>query len=63
PLLWRRYERARRGAVDTLQGVVDGLHRLFGPVPGPVAQLRNLGWRAVAASAWARRQLVAQAVR
>jgi 2-octaprenylphenol hydroxylase len=63
PLLWRRYERARRGAVDGLQGVIDGLHRLFGPVPAPVAMIRDLGWRAVAASPWARRKLVAQAVR
>ena len=63
PLLWRRYERARRGAVDGLQDVIDGLHRLFGPVPAPLALLRDLGWRAVAASGWARRQLVAQAVR
>lgn len=63
PLLWRRYERARRGAVDTLQDVIDGLHRLFGPVPAPLAWMRDLGWRAVAASGWARRQLVAQAVR
>jgi 2-octaprenylphenol hydroxylase len=63
PLLWRRYERARRGAVDTLQDVIDGLHRLFGPVPTPLALARDLGWRAVAASGWARRQLVAQAVR
>lgn len=63
PLLWRRYERARRGAVDTLQDVIDGLHRLFGPVPAPLALVRDLGWRAVAASGWARRQLVAQAVR
>ncbi|MEY4863429.1 MAG: 2-octaprenyl-3-methyl-6-methoxy,4-benzoquinol hydroxylase [Pseudomonadota bacterium] len=63
PLLWRRYERARRGAVDTLQDLIDGLHRLFGPVPEPIGRLRDLGWRAVAASGWARRQLVAQAVR
>jgi len=63
PLLWRRYERARRGAVDGLQDVIDGLHRLFGPVPAPLALVRDLGWRAVAASGWARRQLVAQAVR
>jgi len=32
-------------------------------VPAPLAWMRDLGWRAVAASGWARRQLVAQAVR
>jgi 2-polyprenyl-6-methoxyphenol hydroxylase-like FAD-dependent oxidoreductase len=63
PLLWRRYERARRGAVDGLQGVVDALHWLFGPVPAPLAVLRDAGWRAAAASGWVRRWLVAQAVR
>jgi 2-polyprenyl-6-methoxyphenol hydroxylase-like FAD-dependent oxidoreductase len=62
-LLWRRYERARREAVSTLQTATDGLARLFGPVPAPVAAIRDLGWRAVARSGWIRRRLVAHAVR
>jgi ubiquinone biosynthesis UbiH/UbiF/VisC/COQ6 family hydroxylase len=62
-LLWRRYERARREAVSTMQTATDGLARLFGPVPAPVAAIRDLGWRAVARSGWIRRRLVAHAVR
>ncbi len=63
PLLWRRYERARREAVAAMQGATDGLQRLFGEVPQPVAALRDLGWRAVAKSAWLRRRMIAQAAR
>jgi 2-octaprenylphenol hydroxylase len=62
-LLWRRYERARRESVALMQGATDGLQRAFGPLPAPIAGLRDLGWRAVAASGWLRRQLIAQAVR
>jgi len=62
-LLWRRYERARREAVLTMQTATDGLARLFGPVPAPVAAIRDLGWQAVARSDWIRRRLVAHAVR
>lgn len=61
-LLWRRYERARREAVVRMQAATDGLQRIFGPVPAPLAGLRDLGWRAVARSGWMRRRLVAQAV-
>ena len=49
PLLWRRYERARREPVALMQATTDGLHRLFGPIPQPLAQMRDLGWRVVAA--------------
>ncbi|HVL57398.1 MAG TPA: FAD-dependent monooxygenase [Burkholderiaceae bacterium] len=63
PLLWRRYERARREAVLVMQATTDGLQRLFGDVPAPLAALRHLGWRAVAASDWLRRRMIAQAVR
>jgi ubiquinone biosynthesis UbiH/UbiF/VisC/COQ6 family hydroxylase len=63
PLLWRRYERARREPVALMQATTDGLHRLFGPIPLPLAQMRDLGWRAVARSGWMRRRLVAHAIR
>lgn len=62
-LLWRRYERARREAVAMMQDVTDGLQRVFGSLPAPLAGLRDLGWRAVARSNFIRRRLVAQAVR
>jgi 2-octaprenylphenol hydroxylase len=63
PLLWRRYERARREAVTTMQDATDGLQRLFGPLPAPLAGLRDLGWRVVARSGWLRRQMIARAAR
>jgi ubiquinone biosynthesis UbiH/UbiF/VisC/COQ6 family hydroxylase len=63
PLLWRRYERARREAVSLMQDATDGLHRAFGPLPAPLVGLRDLGWRAVARSDWLRRRMVAQAAR
>ena len=63
PLLWRRYERARREAVSLMQDATDGLQRAFGKLPGPLVGLRDLGWRAVARSDWLRRRMVAQAVR
>ena len=63
PLLWRRYERARREAVSLMQAATDGLQRAFGPLPGPLVGLRDLGWRAVASSPWIRRRMIAQAAR
>ena len=62
-LLWRRYERARREAVSMMQDATDGLQRVFGPLPAPLAGLRDLGWRAVARSGWLRRQMIARAAR
>jgi ubiquinone biosynthesis UbiH/UbiF/VisC/COQ6 family hydroxylase len=62
-LLWRRYERARREAVSLMQDATDGLQRAFGPLPGPLVGLRDLGWRVVARSDWLRRRMIAQAVR
>lgn len=62
-LALRRYERARREPVMTMQWLMRGLHRLFGPLPLPVAAARNLGWRAVGTSGWLQRQLIAHAVR
>lgn len=41
--LLRRYERARIGDVMALQGVTDGLQRLFGASLPPLALLRNAG--------------------
>ncbi|MFM1990075.1 MAG: hypothetical protein RJA99_3032 [Pseudomonadota bacterium] len=63
PLLWRRYERARREAVSLMQDATDGLQRAFGPLPAPLVGLRDLGWRVVARSDWLRRRMVAQAAR
>jgi 2-polyprenyl-6-methoxyphenol hydroxylase-like FAD-dependent oxidoreductase len=62
-LLWRRYERARREAVALMQDATDGLQRVFGPLPAPLAGLRDLGWRAVARTDWLRRRMIAQAAR
>jgi ubiquinone biosynthesis UbiH/UbiF/VisC/COQ6 family hydroxylase len=63
PLLWRRYERARREAVSLMQDATDGLQRAFGPLPAPLVGLRDLGWRVVARSDWLRRRMVSQAAR
>jgi 2-polyprenylphenol 6-hydroxylase len=63
PLLLRRYERARRDAVAMVQDMTHGLQRAFGPMPRPLAAVRDLGWELVARSPWIRRKLVAQAVR
>ncbi|RPH43456.1 MAG: hypothetical protein EHM87_13685 [Burkholderiales bacterium] len=63
PLLWRRYERARREAVSLMQDATDGIKRAFGPLPGPLVGLRDLGWRTVARSDWLRRRMIAQAAR
>ena len=41
--LLRRYERARREEVATLQTVTDGLQRLFGNAAGPLRLMRNAG--------------------
>jgi 2-polyprenylphenol 6-hydroxylase len=41
--LLRRYERARLEDVVALQGVTDGLHRLFGHRAPAIATLRNFG--------------------
>ena len=63
-LALRRYERARREPVATMQTLMTGLHQVFGPaLPPPLAMVRNLGWKAVATSGWARRQLIAHAIR
>jgi 2-octaprenylphenol hydroxylase len=43
PRLLRRYERARAEAILTMDGLVDGLYRLFGSSGGVVARLRNTG--------------------
>ena len=50
--------------VATMQALMTGLHQVFGPaLPPPLAMVRNLGWKAVATSGWARRQLIAHAIR
>lgn len=65
--LWqalRRYERARREPVGTMQSLMLGLHHVFGSaLPPPLAALRNLGWQAVGASGWLSRQLIRRAIR
>lgn len=63
-LMLRRYERARREPVALMQMTMRGLHRVFGgDLPLPLAAARDLGWQAVAASGWIRRQLIAHAIR
>lgn len=60
----RRYARSRREPVLAMQSLMRGLHTVFGPaLPPPLALLRNLGWRVVASSGWARRQLIGHAIR
>lgn len=59
----RRHERARRADVDAMQLVTDRLEWLFG-IDAPLAALaRNAGLRAVDAAPWAKRLLVAHAMR
>jgi 2-polyprenyl-6-methoxyphenol hydroxylase-like FAD-dependent oxidoreductase len=41
--LLRRYERARKEEVVTLQTLTDSLHDLFGPSADSLKRLRNLG--------------------
>jgi ubiquinone biosynthesis UbiH/UbiF/VisC/COQ6 family hydroxylase len=41
--LLRRYERARKEEVVTLQTVTDTLHDLFRPATGPLVRMRNFG--------------------
>jgi 2-polyprenyl-6-methoxyphenol hydroxylase-like FAD-dependent oxidoreductase len=41
--LLRRYERARKEEVVTLQTVTDTLHDLFRPAAGPLVRMRNFG--------------------
>lgn len=67
----RQYERSRAEPVLAMRLLTDGLQGLFdparlaslGPLAGPLKAARDIGWRAVAASGWLRRQLVAQAGR
>lgn len=62
----RRYERARREPVALMQWTLDGLGQAFGlssgGPPGPLAGIRDLGWRFVASSRWLRRRMVLHAV-
>lgn len=70
-LTLRRYERSRAEPVATMRVLTDGLQGLFDPdrlaslgtLAAPLVAARDLGWRAVASSAWLRRQLVVQAGR
>ena len=69
PLLLRRYERARREPVATMQFATDSLQRLFDPdselgLPAPLrplAGLREAGWKFVASSPWLKRRLITHA--
>lgn len=69
PLLLRRYERARREPVATMQFATDSIQRLFDPdsEPGlpaplrPLAGLRETGWKLVANSPWLKRRLITHA--
>jgi ubiquinone biosynthesis UbiH/UbiF/VisC/COQ6 family hydroxylase len=68
-LLLRRYERARREPVAMMRLTTDALQKLFDPqsaasLPWPLRPFvgaRELGWRAVASSAWLKRRLIAHA--
>ena len=60
-MLLRRYERARREPIAVMQGVTDGLFRLFYDAPKPVKLLRDIGWRLLGRSNELRKQLIARA--
>ena len=60
-MLLRRYERARREPIAVMQGVTDGLFRLFYDAPKPVKLLRDIGWRLLGQSTKLRKQLIARA--
>ncbi len=61
-LLLRRYERARREAVYTMQGVCHGLQKLFNNTNPLLKTLRNLGLGATHQLPWLKRQLIRHAM-
>ncbi|MFC7420888.1 UbiH/UbiF family hydroxylase [Iodobacter arcticus] len=61
-LLLRRYERARREAVYTMQGVCHGLQKLFNNTNPLLKTLRNLGLGATNQLPWLKRQLIRHAM-
>jgi ubiquinone biosynthesis UbiH/UbiF/VisC/COQ6 family hydroxylase len=61
--LLRRYARARREDVGAMQFVTDGLDRLFAAPGRTAALLRNAGLDLVDSQSWAKRALVARAMR
>ena len=63
PGLLARYDRARLAELRAMQGLTDGLQRLFAsPLPG-LRWARNAGLAGTGASAWLRALLARQAVR
>ncbi len=58
----RRYERSRKEPVATMQLTLEGLHRAFGDLPGPLAGVRDIGWSVLARSPWLRWLMIAHAV-
>jgi len=61
-LLLRRYERSRKADILSMQGVTDGLQRLFNnDLPG-LGLLRNSGLAAVNRSGWLKKRLMTQAM-
>ncbi|STQ89964.1 UbiH/UbiF family hydroxylase [Iodobacter fluviatilis] len=61
-LLLRRYERSRREAVYTMQGVCHGLQKLFNNSNPLLKNLRNLGLGATNQLPWLKRQLIRHAM-
>ncbi|QJR13687.1 FAD-dependent monooxygenase [Usitatibacter palustris] len=59
----RRYARARREDVGSVQWLSDGLDRLFATRNPAAATLRNAGMRLVDSQPWAKRLLAARAMR
>ena len=60
--LLRRFERARKEEVITLQGMTHGLHRLFSPSSRPLSALRNAGLNATNALPFVKDVLVRYAI-
>jgi len=58
----RRYERARKVDIISMQAVTDGLQRLFNNDVAALGLLRNTGLAAVNRSGWLKRKLMAQAM-
>jgi 2-polyprenyl-6-methoxyphenol hydroxylase-like FAD-dependent oxidoreductase len=61
-LLLRRYERARKADILSMQLATDGLQRLFNNDNAGLGWLRNRGLNMVNRSSWIKKQLMAQAM-
>ena len=61
-LLLRRYERARKADILSMQLATDGLQRLFNNDNAGLGWLRNRGLNMIDRSGWIKKQLMAQAM-